>query len=115
QAGGVGSVEVGERSRTTDPHRVPELAGDGLGEAGDGAAGAAEDDLLDRDRPILGAVVVEREAELVGELADALLERLTSGGDDLGIAVDLLGRIDEADVTEPLPGVLEGQLAALRE
>ena len=45
----------------------------------------------------------------------ALLERGARGGDELGVAVDLVERRDEADVRHPLARVLEREPAALGE
>ena len=72
-----------------------ELLGELLDEAGDGHGGAGE------RRPcstvlgaLLHAVEVQRVADGVGELVDALLEHRASGGDEVGVALDVLERRD---------------------
>ena len=77
--------------------------------------GAGDDAELDGLGRVLRAVEVQRRADAVGQLADAVLERGAGGGDELGVTVDAVERRDEADVGHPLAGVLERQPAALGE
>ena len=77
-----------------------------LDEAGDGDGGAGEDAGLDLLGALLHAVEVERVADRVGELVHALLEHGAGGGHEVGVALDLLERREQADVAHPLAGVL---------
>ena len=60
-------------------------------------------------------VVLDREADLVGDPARAALEHLTGLLDDLALALDAVEVALEADVAQPLAGVVERQAAALGE
>ena len=82
---------------------------------GDVGGGAGEDGAVDRLRALLHAVEVQRVAHGVGDLVHALVERGARGGHELGVAVDLVERRDEADMPHPLAGVLEREAAALGE
>ena len=86
-----------------------------LDEAGDGDGGAGDEAQLDRLGAVLGAVEVQRGADVVGELAHAVLERGARGGDQLGVAVDAVQRRGEADVRQPRARVLERERATLGE
>ena len=80
---------------------------------GTATAGPVEQSALDGLGALLHPVEVQRVAHGVGELVHALLERRARQRDDLGIALDLGHRRDEAHVAHPHPCVLEGQRATL--
>src|SRR4051812_27832959 len=101
EAAGVGVLGVVDHARLD---RQPQVVAELLDEAGDGDRGTGQDAQLDGLGRVLGAVEVQRRADAVGELADAVLERGARGGDEVRVALDAIQRGDQADVQHPLAG-----------
>ena len=76
------AVSTGRRSSSAEA----------LGEPGDLDARAGQDRAVDRLGALLHAVEVQRVAHGVGDLVHALLEHRAGGGDELGVALDLVER-----------------------
>src|SRR4051794_908475 len=100
---GVGVVSVLHHARL---ERQGQVLAELLDEARDRDRGPGDDAELDGLGRVLGAVEVQRRADAVGELADAVLERGAGRGHELRVALDAVQRRDEADVQHPLAGVL---------
>ena len=94
----------------------PELSPERGGKSCDCDRRSSDDHALDPVRIGYRALVVlEREANLVGEAPRGLNHDLACLGDDLRLAFDVLDLALEADVPEPLTGVFERQAPPLRE
>lgn len=115
EAGSVGGGHGEQRVRTTDGHGAPEVGANPLGEAGDCAAPATEDDLAHRRGAFLARVVIERKPQFVRQPTDVDLERRPRRGRRRRVAFDLLERRREAGMDKPPFGVFEAQAGALGE
>ena len=86
------SVEMRQRGGAHRLDRASEAGLDAFREALDPASGPADDHSLDRRRAVLGAVVVQRDANLVDQLRGALLERLAGVGRGTLVGVERVER-----------------------
>jgi hypothetical protein len=77
QAAGVGAFRAVDDAGL---EREAQVLAETLDEAGDRDRGAGDDAQLDGLRGVLGAVEVQRGADMVGELARAVLQRGARGG-----------------------------------